>query len=186
MIEAAEILYRHPLHLSSFTLDEFECALRHSDSDIPCALLGEIHATLIYNLRTVTSTRHSALLSLLRQKEADLTNGNTTSTVQGVTLDMLSAAMADFGNNWERVPLRAAEGREGWEEAMLGCLKDVGIFFTKSSTMLINYHSTLLLRISPTCRKSLLGCYLRHNHIRIRIRRRMGASPTHPRCCPCR
>lgn len=43
----------------------------------------------------------------------------------GVSLDELTAAMADVGSNWERVPLRHSEGREGWEDAMLGCLKDV-------------------------------------------------------------
>jgi len=35
--------------------------------------------------------------------------------------------MLEVGNNWERVPLRAAEGREGWEEALVGCLTDVRI-----------------------------------------------------------
>lgn len=43
----------------------------------------------------------------------------------GVNTDQLSAAMSDIGNNWERVPLRHSEGREGWEEALIGCLKDV-------------------------------------------------------------
>lgn len=36
--------------------------------------------------------------------------------------------MSEVGNNWERVPLRAAEGREGWEEALVGCLTDVNIY----------------------------------------------------------
>ena len=34
-------------------------------------------------------------------------------------------AMAEVGGNWERVALRVNEGREGWEDAMVGCLKDV-------------------------------------------------------------
>lgn len=37
--------------------------------------------------------------------------------------------MSEVGNNWERVPLRAVEGREGWEEALVGCLTDVSSFF---------------------------------------------------------
>lgn len=70
--------------------------------------------------------RHSALLSLLKCKE-DLENANQEEVpVHGVTLDTLVAAMADVGNNWERVPLRFTEGREGWEDALVGCLKDVG------------------------------------------------------------
>lgn len=113
-----------PLHISTFTLDEFEHALRHSHSDPPCLLLAEIHSTLIYNLRTVAFQRHSALVSLLRLKD-ELTEEGRSNEVFGVSIDDLSAAMADVGNNWERVPLRHAEGREGWEEALLGCLKDV-------------------------------------------------------------
>jgi bromodomain adjacent to zinc finger domain protein 1A len=91
-------------------------------SDPPCNLLGEIHSTLIYNLRTVPFTRHSALVSLLRLKE----EGEAESYF-GITLDQLVAAMADVGNNWERVPLRHSEGRDGWEEALVGCIKDVSL-----------------------------------------------------------
>ncbi|KAF8225024.1 chromatin remodeling complex protein [Tricholoma matsutake] len=117
------VVYGQPLHISTFTLDEFEHALRHSHSDPPCLLLAEIHSTLIYNLRTVAFQRHSALVSLLRLKD-ELTEEGRSNEVFGVSIDDLSAAMADVGNNWERVPLRHAEGREGWEEALLGCLKD--------------------------------------------------------------
>lgn len=48
--------------------------------------------------------------------------------VLGISLDALTIAMADFGNNWERVPLRHSEGRKGWEDALLGCIKDVSIY----------------------------------------------------------
>lgn len=43
----------------------------------------------------------------------------------GVTIEELTTAMADVGNNWERTPLRHNEGREGWEESLVGCIKDV-------------------------------------------------------------
>jgi hypothetical protein len=49
------------------------------------------------------------------------------SEVLGISIDELTTAMAEVGNNWERVPLRHTEGREGWEEALVGCLKDVGL-----------------------------------------------------------
>ena len=111
--------------MSAFSLDEFENSLRHSVADPPCPLLAEIHSTLIYNLRTVSFVRHSALLSLLKRKEELENNGDNEEIVLGVTVDQLVAAMADVGNNWERVPLRFAEGREGWEDALVGCLKDV-------------------------------------------------------------
>jgi hypothetical protein len=43
----------------------------------------------------------------------------------GVATEALTDALAEIGNNWERQPLRADEGRFGWEEAMVGCIKDV-------------------------------------------------------------
>lgn len=87
-------------------------------ADFSCALLAEAHATLIYNLRTVPFTRHSAIVSLIPLKDK-------LESVYGVSVDQLTAAMADVGNNWERAPLRHADGREGWEESLVGCLKDV-------------------------------------------------------------
>lgn len=88
-------------------------------------MLAEVHSTLIYNLRTVSFQRHSALVSLLRLKDDLEERGREDGSILGVSIEQLTTAMADVGNNWERVPLRAGEGREGWEEALLGCLKDV-------------------------------------------------------------
>ena len=114
------LLSRVPLHLSTFTLDEFEAALRHNTSDPPCALIAEIHATLIYNLRTVPFTRRAAIDSMLTEPPCHLLHGVH-------PLDLIHA-MPEVGNNWERVPLRTVEGREGWEEALVGCLTDVNSF----------------------------------------------------------
>ncbi|KAI6044961.1 chromatin remodeling complex protein [Pisolithus marmoratus] len=114
------VVYGQPLHLSAFTMDEFEHALRHSAAESPCVMLAEIHSTLIYNLRTVPFSRHSAVLSLLRLKDV-LEEGHK---VYGVTIEQLTTVMADVGNNWDRVPLRHADLRNGWEDTILGCLKD--------------------------------------------------------------
>ncbi|KAE9410920.1 hypothetical protein BT96DRAFT_870719 [Gymnopus androsaceus JB14] len=118
------VVYGQALHLSPFTLDEFEHAVKHSAEDLPCPLLAEVHSTLIYNLRTVPFARHSAVLSLLKRKEYLEAEGKEDEEYLGITTDQLSAAVSDIGNNWERVPLRHSEGREGWEEALVGCLKD--------------------------------------------------------------
>ncbi|KAF5374801.1 hypothetical protein D9758_000115 [Tetrapyrgos nigripes] len=118
------VVYGQALHLSTFTLDEFEHAIKHSVAELPCPLLAEVHSTLIYNLRTVPFHRHSALLSLLRLKEDLEEDGQEDEPMLGITIEELTGAMADVGNNWERVPLRASEGREGWEDALVGCLKD--------------------------------------------------------------
>ncbi|KAJ7462685.1 chromatin remodeling complex protein [Mycena galericulata] len=118
------VVYGQALHISTFTLDEFEHAIQHTAADTPCALLAEVHSTLIYNMRTVLFQRHSALVSLLRLRDSMLDEGREDDRVYGVTIDELTAAMAEVGNNWERVPLRHSEGRQGWEDALFGCLKD--------------------------------------------------------------
>lgn len=111
-----------PLHLSTFTLDELEHAIRHTLAESPCQLIAEIHSSLVYNLRTVTFQRHSAVMSLMSGSE----DGEDDF---GITIEELTTAMADLGNNWERTPLRHGEGREGWEESLVGCLKDVCLLF---------------------------------------------------------
>jgi hypothetical protein len=120
-----------PLHLSTFTLDELEHAIRHALAESPCQLIAEVHSSLIYNLRTVTFQRHSAVVSLMSASE----DGDDD---LGITIEELTTAMTDVGNNWERTPLRHGEGREGWEESLVGCLKDVCPLF-------------LLERICPDC-----------------------------------
>ncbi|KAI0662737.1 chromatin remodeling complex protein [Cubamyces menziesii] len=114
------VVYGQPLHISPFTMDDFEGALRHSVIEPQCQLLAEIHATLIYILRTVPFNRHSAVISLVDYKQDHGDNDS----VFGVTIEQLTEAMADVGNNWERAPLRHSEGRDGWEESLVGCLKD--------------------------------------------------------------
>ncbi|KAF8523145.1 chromatin remodeling complex protein [Hysterangium stoloniferum] len=111
-----------PLKLSSFTLDELESAIRHNDLDQPVTLIAEIHSSLIYALRALSTHRHSAVVSLLQEEdEID---------PEGVTTAELTDALADIGNNWERQPLRVDEGRSGWEEAMIGCIKDQATVYT--------------------------------------------------------
>ncbi|KAJ7139826.1 ATP-utilizing chromatin assembly and remodelling N-terminal-domain-containing protein [Mycena epipterygia] len=118
------VVYGQALHISSFTLDEFEHAIQHTAAQTPCSLLAEVHTALIYNLRTVQFQRHSALLSLLQLRDSLAAEGRQDDKVFGVSIDGLTAAMAEVGNNWERFALRHSEGREGWEETLFGCLKD--------------------------------------------------------------
>ena len=121
-----------PLHLSTFTLDELEHAIRHTLVEPPCQLIAEVHSSLVYNLRTVTFQRHSAVMSLMSASEADDDD-------LGVTIEELTTAMADVGNNWERTPLRHVEGRDGWEESLVGCLKDVCYHFHKQRSVLMAF-----------------------------------------------
>jgi hypothetical protein len=65
--------------------------------------------------------------------------------VLGVSIETLTTAMAEVGNNWERVPLRHAECREGWEDALVGCLKDVRSdhMYWPPLTQSLSQHATL-------------------------------------------
>lgn len=152
----------HTLHLSTFTLDDFEHALRHSVADPSCSLLAEIHSSLIYNLRTVPFIRHSAVLSLLHQKDNQKvpvdSDDEDSNDGLDASADDLAAAMADIGNSWERVPLRHVEGREGWQDALVGCLKDVGCHrtFAQFFAQLPSCYSTPTSINSRVCARSLL------------------------------
>lgn len=144
---------RAPLKVSSFTLDELEHAIRHSDPDQPVTLIAEVHSSLIYALRALSTHRHLAVLSLLEElDEMDMK--------EGVATEVLTDALAEIGNNWERQPLRADEGRYGWEEAMVGCIKDVsqrkscGLSDQSSCTS----SSKQLLLHFPHLEVSLRGC----------------------------
>lgn len=117
---------RLPLHISPFTMDEFEGALRYTLPEPPCPLMAEIHSALIYNLRTVPCSRFSLLQSLAELEEAV----GPDDEVLGVSLHDLNEIVGGVGNNWERAPLRPSSTRDGWEESLIGCLKDVGDFHT--------------------------------------------------------
>jgi bromodomain adjacent to zinc finger domain protein 1A len=73
-------------------------------------------------------------MSLLRLKDEIDVEDEKDDTVLGVSIDTLTTAMAEVGNNWERVPLRHTECREGWEDALVGCLKDVSNCHHQSSS----------------------------------------------------
>ncbi|KAL0950970.1 hypothetical protein HGRIS_007718 [Hohenbuehelia grisea] len=118
------VVYGQPLHLSTFTLDEYEHALRHNVVDLPCPLLAEIHSTLIYNLRNVPFTKNAAHFSFTRYRDAIKVNGMIDERIMGVDVEQFLTAMGSVGGNWERVPLRPSESREGWEDALMGCLQD--------------------------------------------------------------
>nr|GAT49763.1 predicted protein [Mycena chlorophos] len=112
------VVYGTPLHLSTITLDEFEHAIQHSLQSVPCTLLAEVHTALIHVLRLVPFVRHNAVLSLIHP------DYDGPDLVYGVSVDELTGAITEHGMNWERGLLKHQDGREGWEDALFGCLKD--------------------------------------------------------------
>lgn len=143
-----EHICRQPLHLSTFSMDDFEQAIRHSVLDPPCPLIAEVHSTLIYNLRTVPFSRQGAIQSL---KDDDSSNPRS---CLGVSIDPLAEALEDIGNNWERAPLRHAELRNGWEESLIGCLKDVCRIRILSESSLLTICLSVSITSMPQSRTS--------------------------------
>ena len=113
---------RVPLHLSPFLLDDFEKGIRHM-GQTPCFLIAEIHSCLVYNIRQVASQRNIAMASLYEVQQSPQHSGKHTGNE--VSIDQLLEVLRERGNNWERAPLRSTARREGWQEAVIGLLKDV-------------------------------------------------------------
>jgi hypothetical protein len=42
----------------------------------------------------------------------------------GVSIDELLETLSGIGNNWVKMSLKEKDGRKGWEEAIVGCIKD--------------------------------------------------------------
>lgn len=109
-----------PLNLSTFTLDEFEHALRHSTADPPCALIGEAHTALMSVLRGQQQTKHHpAVVSLMHAEAED----GADSAEDIISTEQLLGRMEAVGQTWESSPTSA--NREDWESCLIGCLKDV-------------------------------------------------------------
>jgi bromodomain adjacent to zinc finger domain protein 1A len=111
------------LNLSPFTLDAYEQAIAHEGDEAPF-LLAEIHTSLAYNIRQVPNQRNIALSSLYEhQQELYRTRADEADSIS----DLIDA-LHEKGNNWERAPLRATNTRDGWEDSMIGLIKDVGVY----------------------------------------------------------
>ncbi|KZW00685.1 hypothetical protein EXIGLDRAFT_639080 [Exidia glandulosa HHB12029] len=107
-------VFSAPLNLSTFTLDEYEHALRHSTTDPPCALITESHQALMSVLRNQQAAKHHpAVVSLMNTEDGP---------EDVVSSEELLRRIEDVGNTWE-MGLNAA-GREPWESCLIGCLKD--------------------------------------------------------------
>jgi hypothetical protein len=84
--------------------------------------MAEIHTCLAYNIRQVPGQRNTASTSLY---EASHEHDGLDDGLKTTTEELLNA-LATRGGNWERAPLRNTPDREGWQDAIIGLLKDVG------------------------------------------------------------
>ncbi|EJT97839.1 hypothetical protein DACRYDRAFT_71506 [Dacryopinax primogenitus] len=100
-------IFSKPLLLAPFTMDDYAGALRHRLADPPCVLIAETHQALLTLIaRDVPGKRHTALISL------------------GVDVpDQLVELLNQTGESWQAGGWER-KGRMGWEEALIGCLKE--------------------------------------------------------------
>ncbi|KAH7104205.1 hypothetical protein BKA62DRAFT_497973 [Auriculariales sp. MPI-PUGE-AT-0066] len=109
-------IFSQPLNLSTFTLDDFESALRHNTSEVTCSLIAEVHVALMGVLRNLHAQKHQpALVSLMQEDDAE---------TDLVPVQDLLTRMETYGQTWEKQLPKAADGRSGWEDSLVGCLKD--------------------------------------------------------------
>jgi hypothetical protein len=112
-----------PLGLSSFSVDDFEQALYHSDPyTAPVPLMVEVHAALLNALVRDVAAGSEPVVPLahtgqLIENDTDYWEGN-----KGATTETLQVAAQELADKWRDKELSAREGRRGWEGALVGCL----------------------------------------------------------------
>ncbi|KAL7419030.1 hypothetical protein Q5752_006715 [Cryptotrichosporon argae] len=110
-----------PLGLSSFTLDDFEHSLYHSDAYAPAPILVEIHAVLLNALATDLAAGHEPTMPLAHCGKPTEADTDYWEGAKGATTDTLRAACNEWAVKW-KTHLSAKDGRKGWEGALVGCL----------------------------------------------------------------
>ena len=117
------VLRSQPLHLSFFTLDDFEHALRHTLAVPRCSLLAEVHTALINCLRSLSSApgRDTFIASL--RETVDMGNPETSEGQPDIEL----LEVVCRGEGTKNDVLKVANGREGWESALVGYILEVSL-----------------------------------------------------------
>lgn len=111
------------LGLSSFTIDEFEQALYHTDHYTgPVPLLVEIHAALLNALIRDLNTGHEAVKPLAHCGQVADNDTDYWEGTKGATTDTLRPVADPAASSWSKKELSAKDDRKGWELALVGCL----------------------------------------------------------------
>lgn len=83
--------------------------------------MAEVHTCLAYNIRQVTGQRNTASSSLYETYQSSIqVDGESV-----LPIEELLTALSARGGNWERSPLRNTPNRDGWQDAVIGLIKDV-------------------------------------------------------------
>ncbi|KAM0750856.1 hypothetical protein T439DRAFT_288911 [Meredithblackwellia eburnea MCA 4105] len=117
-------IFSIPLTLTNFSLDDFAAALNHSTTEPRCLLLAEIHGCLTNVIgadasRVLGATGVAPLPWMGEQGEGGAEAGLDAED----EFDALIRRGISHSKRWDRTAkLKSAEGKEGWERHMIGCL----------------------------------------------------------------
>ncbi|KAF8310996.1 hypothetical protein DL93DRAFT_2083951 [Clavulina sp. PMI_390] len=108
------------LKISTFTLDEFESAIRHTNPDIPCTLLAETHSCLLTVAKERTGVRYTAIESL-EAEEMDLDD-----SAHGVSLADIAHEAKGLGYKSQLATGSSSKDstRSTWEDTLAIYLRD--------------------------------------------------------------
>ncbi|KAF9512921.1 hypothetical protein BS47DRAFT_1329990 [Hydnum rufescens UP504] len=107
------------LKISSFTLDEYECAIRHSLPDVPCTLIAEVNSCLMSVAKERSPVKMIALDSLNFYDAVD-----PPGEVPLAELQKAAKALGDKRSSGWDSPAARENGRVGWEDGLAIFIRD--------------------------------------------------------------
>ena len=94
-------MFGEPLHLDSFTLDDYIDALRYQDTDFPCDLMIEIHCSLLKSLVNDSSPESLVVLPTTHRSSKPTKNGVVVAEEEEMDLEIKLEAPSDEGSSYQ-------------------------------------------------------------------------------------
>lgn len=115
------------LKISSFTLDDYENAIRHNIPELPCNLLAETHACLLTVARERAGTKYIAMDSLDAQESEEKDDDSPKHIHSSVSLSDIAHEAKGLGYKAHISGLSSSKDspRTGWEDALAIYIRDV-------------------------------------------------------------
>jgi bromodomain adjacent to zinc finger domain protein 1A len=115
------------LKISSFTLDDYENAIRHNIAELPCNLLAEAHACLLAVARERAGTKYMAMGSLEAHEPVETDADPGKRIHSGASLADIAHEAKGLGYKAHMSGVSPSKDfpRAGWEDALAIYIRDV-------------------------------------------------------------
>ena len=179
-------VFGEPLHLDTFTLDDYIDALRYQEPEFPCELVTEIHCALLKSLVTegepaeclVTLPTHrpskpskNGTVDLVKLEDAENTSDHRSISSQSTDTPFLYSSLLELratGNksgsqSWTdwRTRIQSRDfAAGGWEFALIGILDELGNSY-RLTTIVVDILEQLLPENEKHTRKTVKENYAR-------------------------